>query len=99
MLGFQCTLDLSGLPQSVRRGERIQASVLVRQANQPVSAAVIAADTYGISQRLKRLDTQTFFLDLTVPFIAPAGQFRYSVWAVSEAGERSQKQSGAVTIR
>lgn len=99
MPGFQCTLDLSGLPQSVQRGQNIRATVTVRQSSQPVSAVVIASDSYGISQRLKKMDGSTFLLDLSVPFFAPAGQFRYSLWAVSEGGERSQKQSGAVMIR
>ncbi len=99
MPGFQCTLDLSGLPQSVQRGQNIRANVAVRQANQPVAAVVIASDSYGVSQRLKKMDGSTFLLDLAVPFFAPSGQFRYSLWAVSESGERSQKQSGAVMIR
>lgn len=99
MPGFQCSLDLSGLPQSVQRGQNIRAAVTVRQASQPVAAVVIASDSYGVSQRLKKLDGSAFQLDLSVPFFAPAGQFRYSIWAVSESGERSPKQSGAVLIR
>jgi hypothetical protein len=99
MPGFACTLNISNLPAEVRRGSSITGTVTAVSCNAPIRSVVIASDSYGISQRLRKVNENTFQLDLKVPFLVPAGKFNYSVWAVSESGESSARQAGSVVIR
>ena len=96
---FHCVLNTNALPAEVQRGQTVTANVVVVSASAPVRSVIVSAESYGVSQRLKKVSEDTFRLEIKVPYLVPPGRYLYSVWAVSEAGESSARQQGMLAIR
>ena len=56
-------------------------------------------DAYGIRQSFKKMEDGTFALNFMVPFDAPRGNYKVSVWAVSEEGEKSALSYYQVAVK
>ena len=99
MPAFACTFDTSALPAEIRRGSTVSVPITATASGAPISSVMISADGYGITQHLQKQSQDSFLLVITIPFFVPPGSYRYSIWAVSEEGERSTKQSLQVIIK
>ena len=98
MAFFTCRLKID-IPSEVRVGIPATATVVVEETSAPIKSVVCSIDAYGIRQSLKRVDATTFRMSLTVPAIAPRGNYKISVWAVSEDGRKSEPSTHLVTLR
>ena len=99
MSDFTCTLNIKNFPTDVRPGAVIKTIAEVLENNAPVRSVIFAVDAYGIRQSFKKQDDGTFLLNFMVPFDAPRGNYKVSVWAVSEDGSKSAVSAYQVSIK
>jgi hypothetical protein len=99
MSDFTCTLKINNFPTDVRPGSVIKVSAEVSENSAPVRSVIFSVDAYGIRQSFKKQEDGTFLLNFMVPFDAPRGNYKVSVWAVSEDGNKSAISNYQVAIK
>lgn len=99
MADFSCTLAFSNFPQEVSPGSTIKVTAKVSDNTAPVRSVIFSVDAYGIRQSFKKEDDTTFALNFPVPYDAPRGNYKVSIWAVSEDGYKSAVQFLQVAVK
>jgi hypothetical protein len=99
MADFSCTLKINNFPAEVRPGAMIKATAEVSDFTAPVRSVIFSVDAYGIRQSFKKESDTMFVLSFLVPFDAPRGNYKVSVWAVSEDGYKSTVQTMQVAVK
>ena len=99
MADFSCTLKINDFPADVKPGAMIKATAVVSDFNAPVRSVIFSVDAYGIRQSFKKESDSTFVLNFLIPFDAPRGNYKVSVWAVSEEGYKSAVQNYQVAVK
>jgi hypothetical protein len=99
MADFSCTLKINNFPTEVRPGAMIKATAEVADNTAPVRSVIFAVDAYGIRQSFKKESDTTFVLNYLIPYDAPRGNYKVSVWAVSDEGYKSAIQTYQVAAK
>lgn len=99
MADFSCTLQFNNFPTEVRPGAMIKATAEVSDNTAPVRSVIFSVDAYGIRQSFKKESDTTFVLNFLIPFDAPRGNYKVSIWAVSEDGYKSAIQNYQVAVK
>jgi hypothetical protein len=99
MADFSCTLKINNFPAEVRSGDMISASAQVSESTAPVRGVKFSVDAYGIRQNFKKESETEFKLNFLIPFDAPRGNYKVSVWAESEDGSKSAVQYYQVAVK
>ena len=99
MSDFTCTLKINNFPEDVKPGSVVKASADVSDFNAPVRSVIFSVDAYGIRQTFKKESDTHFALNFPVPFDAPRGNYKISVWAVSEEGVKCTPQVLQVAVK
>jgi hypothetical protein len=99
MADFSCTLKINNFPAEVMTGATIKASAEVSEFTAPVRSVIFSVDAYGIRQSFKKESDTTFTLNYPIPFDAPHGNYKVSVWAVSDGGAKSAVQIYQVAVK
>jgi hypothetical protein len=99
MADFSCALKFQNFPTEVSPGSMIKAAAEVADNTAPVRSVIFSVDAYGIRQSFKKESDNRFVLNFMVPFDAPRGNYKVSVWAVSEDGDKSAVQTLQVAVK
>jgi hypothetical protein len=99
MADFSCTLKIIDFPSEVKPGAMIKASAEISGNTAPVRSVIFSVDAYGIRQNFKKESENTFALSFLIPFDAPRGNYKVSIWAVSEEGIKSAMQIYQVAVK
>ena len=99
MADFSCTLTFQNFPTETSPGSMIKAAAEVSENTAPVRSVIFSVDAYGIRQSFKKESDSRFVLNFMVPFDAPRGTYKVSVWAVSEDGDKSAVQVLQVAVK
>ncbi len=99
MADFSCTLTFQNFPTEVSPGSMIKTAAEVSDNTAPVRSVIFSVDAYGIRQSFKKESDNRFALNFMVPYDAPRGNYKVSVWAVSEDGDKSTVQMLQIAVK
>lgn len=95
---FEYDIKVNISPQTLRRGKKCKMYVTIENATKKIAYCVGEIKGYNMRKRLQPTSDNTYTLAVTIPLIAPRGEYGIAVYAVDKDMQRGPIYNAKIKI-